>query len=120
LVIAWIYFLLKIAKQKYNLQEIVDLGFISEVEEFGESGGKQDHFASSFGGLFYMHPDPKFILRFFPRCQKEFMKSLILIDSEQKKTTVEDLQRIKEKTLKSFEEVRNKIKNFNQYTMMFL
>jgi galactokinase len=115
-VTAWGFFLSKIAGMNFNVNEIAELGFQSEVREFSESGGMMDHFSSAVGGIFYMQQSPSLVLRKYPKCEKNFAHSFILIDSEQKKSTVEDLHRIKKMTFKSYSEMSKILKNFDKYT----
>ena len=53
LVIAWTKFLLEAAREKTlnDPETIAELGFLAEVAEFKEPGGKMDHYASSLGGI---------------------------------------------------------------------
>ena len=53
LVVAWIKFLLETVKDERARMpdEIAELGFLAEVAEFREPGGKMDHYTSSLGGV---------------------------------------------------------------------
>ena len=53
LVVAWIKFLLETAgdERANDADEIAELSFLAEMAEFGEPGGKMDHFSSALGGV---------------------------------------------------------------------
>ncbi|MHA1820894.1 MAG: mevalonate kinase family protein [Promethearchaeota archaeon] len=119
LVIAWLKYLLNYYGLKKNNREIAELGFRSEVLEFNEAGGMMDHFTSALGGLIYIEPAPKFKAISLYNYEKFFENSLILVNSQQKKNTVDDLKRVKMRALKSFEIIAKYYKDFDKYTTPF-
>jgi galactokinase len=58
--VAWAGFLLeasentRIADYRNNLSAIAELAYMTEVEEFNESGGRMDQYTSALGGIVYL------------------------------------------------------------------
>ncbi|MHA1729580.1 MAG: GHMP family kinase ATP-binding protein [Promethearchaeota archaeon] len=114
MVIAWLIFLSKIAKKNLSPEEIARLGYETEVLEFNEAGGMMDHFSSALGGVIFMETAP--IKYYSFRGYKEnFGKSFILIDSEQRKSTVKDLYTVKNRSLGSFKQIKKIYNSFDKY-----
>lgn len=111
MVIAWIKFLLEAAKDKRacSPEDIAELGFLSEVAEFREPGGKMDHYATSLGGVVNVYPGENFSVRQFDQPLKEF----VLADSLIRKNTTGTLSHIKNNVLDGIKKVREKLKDFN-------
>ena len=111
LVVAWIKFLLETAmdSRAKMAYEIAELGFLSEVAEFREPGGKMDHFSSSLGGVLSIHFGSKLKVRKLKNPLREF----VLADSLQKKDTTGMLGHIKKHVLDGVAGVRKKIKGFS-------
>ncbi len=94
--VAWAGFLLgsrfspeKISDMK---KQIAEVAYTAEVEEFGESGGRQDQYASAFGGVNYF--------TFFNDITVEnldpHLGGFVLGDSKQEKNTQKTLWRIRD------------------------
>lgn len=113
LVIAWLYFLNLISNNPLNNYELALEGYNTEVNEFGEAGGKMDFFSSVFGNILYLGSN-----RAEPAVKKyKFqLDGFILGDSLQKKDTVEDIKKIKSTTIEGFEILKEKMPEFNRYT----
>lgn len=111
LVVAWIRFLLEAAQDfRASIPEkIAELGFLAEVAEFKEPGGKMDHYASSLGGIIAIHFEKDMKIRKLTNPLKEF----VLADSLQKKDTTGMLGYIKENVLRGVSSVKKKIKDFS-------
>lgn len=116
MIIAWLSLLSYLANKPVSPQEIATLGYQSEVAEFGEAGGMMDHFTSALGGLIYMQTAPEFKPKSISNYQKNFEQSFILIDSMEKKNTVDDLRRVKNNALESFTRISTIFPSFNKYT----
>ncbi len=111
LVIAWLKFLLETAKDKtLNLPEtIAELGFLTEVAEFHEPGGKMDHYASSLGGIVNVSFEEELkVVKL-----RNPLKRFVLADSLHKKDTTGMLGHIKRHVLEGAEIIRKKIKEFS-------
>jgi galactokinase len=111
LVVAWSKFILEAVGEKaFNSpEEIAELGFLAEVAEFHEPGGKMDHYASSLGGVVnVLFEDELKVKRL-----KNPLKSFVLADSLQKKDTTGMLGYIKSHVLDGMETVRKKIAGFD-------
>ena len=111
LVVAWIKFLLETAKDERAkmADEIAELGFLAEVAEFREPGGKMDHYASSLGGVISIDFGEKLKVRKLKNPLKEF----VLADSLQKKDTTGMLGYIKNHVLQGVADLRKKRKGFS-------
>ncbi|MBN2246588.1 MAG: hypothetical protein JW755_12160 [Candidatus Aminicenantes bacterium] len=111
MVIAWIKFLLEAAKDKKAKcpEDIAELGFLSEVAEFKEPGGKMDHYASSLGGVVNVYSGENFSVRQFDQPLKEF----VLADSLIRKNTTGTLSHIKNNVLAGINKVKRRLKDFN-------
>ena len=111
LVVAWIKFLLETAKDERAkmADEIAELGFLAEVAEFKEPGGKMDHYTSSLGGVVSIDFGEEFKVRKLKNPLKEF----VLADSLQKKDTTGMLGYIKNNVLQGVASLRKKREDFS-------
>lgn len=111
LVVAWIKFLLEAAgdNRAENPAEIAELGFLSEVAEFNEPGGKMDHFSSALGGVVSIDFGQKIKLKKLENPLQEF----VLADSLQKKDTTGTLGWIKSQVYEGVNSIRKKLEGFN-------
>jgi galactokinase len=111
LVVAWIKFLLETAEDERanTAGEIAELGFLAEVAEFGEPGGKMDHFSSALGGVVTIDFNEELKVRQLKNSLKEF----VLADSLQKKDTTGMLGYIKSHVLEGVASIQNRIDGFN-------
>lgn len=111
LVVAWIKFLLETAKDERAemADEIAELGFLAEVAEFKEPGGKMDHYTSSFGGVVSINFGEKLKVRKLNNPLKEF----VLADSLQKKDTTGMLGYVKNHVLQGVANLRKKRESFS-------
>ena len=93
LVVAWVRFLLENGEdaRAADPAAVAELAFDSEVAEFGEPGGKMDHYASAFGGIVSIHFGDK--MRF--EQLNNPLKTFVLADSMQRKNTTGTLGFIK-------------------------
>lgn len=95
--VAWIGFLLeaseytRIADYRNNLAGIAELAYITEVEEFSESGGRMDQYTSAIGGIVYLDFYKGMTVTPLPTVIKEF----VLGDSLQPKDTQKTLKRVR-------------------------
>lgn len=111
LVVAWAKFLLEAAGNRdlNNPEEIAELGFLTEVAEFHEPGGKMDHYASSLGGVVNV----SFEGDLEAKRLKNPLKQFVLADSQQKKDTTGMLGYIKSHVFEGVESIRNSHKEFS-------
>jgi galactokinase len=111
LVIAWIRFLLEAANDERAAlpDKIAELGFLAEVTEFEEPGGKMDHYSSSLGSITVIHFGKEIKVKKF----KNPLKGFVLADSLQKKDTKGILGFIKKHVLFGVSEIQKTIKSFN-------
>lgn len=54
MVVTWIAILLYLNNISVSPVELAELAFEAEVAEFGESGGKMDHYTAALGGMLYL------------------------------------------------------------------
>ncbi|HDP94415.1 MAG TPA: GHMP kinase [Candidatus Aminicenantes bacterium] len=93
LVVAWTGFLLAAAGRSAFLDDpmrVAELAYTAEVKEFGENGGRMDHYASACGGVIYLECEPRVNCESLPACMKEF----VLGDSGEPKDTLKTLARL--------------------------
>lgn len=112
-VIAWLSFLNLISGEKISKKELADIGYKTEVAEFGEAGGKMDFYTSIYGDIIYLKPIES-ISEVIEIPMK--LDGFVLGDSKEKKDTVEDLRRVKtlsKKAFKSLKEIMPKFKEFH-------
>lgn len=111
LVVAWLKFLLETSENFADIppEEIAELGFLAEVAEFKEPGGKMDHYSSSLGGVVSIHFGEMMKVTRLKNPLKEF----VLADSLQKKDTTGMLGYIKTHVLQGVDHVRKSIKDFS-------
>ena len=116
LVVAWIKFLLEAQREYKHLapEKIAEWGFLAEVAEFKEPGGKMDHYSSSLGGVLSIHFDEN--LRF--KKLKNPLKEFVLADSLQKKDTTGMLGHIKSHVLRGVASVNKNRRDFNLKTLL--
>ncbi|MCJ7680354.1 MAG: hypothetical protein MUP70_06505 [Candidatus Aminicenantes bacterium] len=114
LVVAWVKFLLEAGgdARAADAAAVAELAFDSEVAEFGEPGGKMDHYASAVGGIVAIHFGKKMRLE---RLNNP-LKTFVLADSMQRKNTTGTLAFIKGNVLSGIEGVRRRIPDFSVYT----
>jgi galactokinase len=109
LVIAWITFLAYIFEVHLKPEQVAELGYQAEVDEFKESGGMMDHFTAAVGGLLYIQTTRPYV------CEKlsRPLTGFVLGDSLQRKDTVSDLTNIREQVQIGMARLRNLYKDFN-------
>ncbi len=112
LVVAWNKFLLEAVENRAlnNPEEIAELGFLTEVAEFHEPGGKMDHYASAMGGIVNVTFEKELRVNRL----KNPLKTFVLADSLQKKDTTGMLGYIKGHVLDGVEAIR---KNFEEFSL---
>lgn len=111
LVVAWIKFLLEASGPGplNTPEEIAELGFLAEVAEFQEPGGKMDHYASALGGIVAVSFDDGLHVERLPNPLKTF----VLADSLQKKDTTGMLAYIKTHVLEGVRKIQKTHPEFN-------
>jgi len=111
LVIAWNRFLLQAGgdPRAESPGEIAELGFLAEVAEFREPGGKMDHYTAAFGGIIWLvFDDPLKVTRLDP-----FLKEFVLGNSLENKDTTGTLGSVKDRVLLGLGEIRKAFPAFN-------
>jgi galactokinase len=112
LVVAWNKFLLEAVENQTmnNPEDIAELGFLTEVAEFLEPGGKMDHYASAVGGIVNVTFENELKVNRL----KNPLKTFVLADSLQKKDTTGMLGYIKGHVLDGVESIR---RNFEEFSL---
>ncbi len=111
LVVAWDRFLLEAGGDPRAARpgELAELGFLTEVAEFREPGGKMDHYAAAFGGVIRLAFDgPLKVVRLDPP-PGEF----VLGDSLEKKDTTGTLGSVKDRVLDGVARLRRRFPDFS-------
>jgi len=111
LVVAWNKFLLEAAGDRRAAipEEIAELGYLTEVAEFKEPGGKMDHYTSALGGVVWIQFDqPMRLTRL-----RNPLRTFVLANSLEKKDTTGTLGFIKSHVLEGVARVREKVPGFH-------
>ncbi len=109
LVTCWLLFLSRVGGLSLTPNQLAELGFLTEVKEFGEAGGMMDHFASSFGNLLFLETAPEFR----PHPLKAQLGGFVLANSGPKRCTVDDLRFVKTSSLQAFGEIKQVFPTFD-------
>jgi len=111
LVVAWNKFLLEAAGDRRAgiPEEIAELGYLTEVAEFKEPGGKMDHYTSALGGAVWIQFDEPMKLTKL----ENPLQTFVLANSLEKKDTTGMLCFIKSHVLEGAARVREKIPGFS-------
>ena len=119
LVVAWIGFLLQsaghIKRFLKNPASIGELAYLAEVEEFNESGGRMDQYASAIGGIVYINFHNGMKVTKLP----VFMKEFVLGDSQQPKNTQKTLKRIRNGYERGFLELSKYLKFKDKFLLSY-
>ena len=90
---------------------VAELAFEAEVKEFGESGGKMDHYASAYGGIIHLTTKPRIEVTRIPAA----INGLVIGDSrEKKRDTVGDLAEIRNLAETGYRKLAQHIEGFDQ------
>ena len=111
-VIAWLCFLNLISGGIFNKNQLAEMGYQTEVAEFGEAGGKMDFYTSIYGDIIYLKPAER-STKIFEIPMK--LDGFVLGDSKEKKNTVEDLRRVKILSKNAFEVLKEAMPNFEEF-----
>ncbi len=97
LVVAWSRFLLEMSDQRPKLspEQIGELAYRSEVEEFREAGGRMDQYTLAIGGTLFIRFTPDICVERLPAQLGTF----VLGDSGEPKDTQAILSRVKDRVL---------------------
>ena len=116
MVVAWVKYFLEAAgdPRARSPETIAEWAFLSEVAEFGEPGGKMDHYASAVGGVVNIHFQPEMKVVRFPNHLDEF----VLADSMQRKNTTGTLGFIKSNVFSGLKKVQESIPEFTVRSSM--
>lgn len=110
MVVAWNKFLLEAAgdPRAHRPHDIAELGYMTEVAEFNEPGGKMDHYASALGGVVWIRFDEPMKLDRL----EHTLGTFVLANSLQKKDTTGTLGFIKSHVLEGAARVAKIIPGF--------
>ncbi len=103
LCVAWVRFLAELhgAPWRGDPVRVAELAFHAEVSEFGEPGGRMDHYASALGGVQFLDFAGE-----GPRRLRDQLDGFVLVDTRVKKDTLGMLKRIKHGELAALAAVR--------------
>lgn len=112
LTVAAIYAISEIAEETMTLHDIANTAYNAEVTEFGESGGKMDHYACTFGGIIHVNMETEKVTKL-----PADLDMFVIGDSgEKKKDTVGDLRYIRTTVEKEFKTLSKELGTFNRRT----
>jgi len=114
LVVAWVQFLIKAFGDEDLLssENIAQIAFESEVNEFNAPGGKMDQYSIGLGNIIYLETGDDFSYEVL----KTPLTGLIMADSGVPKETIGLLKRLKTNSWKAIEEVKKEYPNFTVET----
>ncbi len=112
LTVATTYAILQMVEKTMTLDDIAIAAYDAEVTEFGESGGKMDHYASTFGGIIHVNMETGRVTKL----PAELNMFVIGDSGEKKKDTVGDLRFIRTTVEKEFEAISRELETFNRRT----
>ncbi|MHA1943275.1 MAG: GHMP family kinase ATP-binding protein, partial [Candidatus Thorarchaeota archaeon] len=100
----------EMAGNKLSKEEVALTAYEAEVEEFGESGGTMDHYASAVGGIIHVDMKSKAVTKLPAE-----LDSIVIGDSgEKKEDTVGDLRYIRTTVESEYEAIKKNISTFDQ------
>ncbi len=100
----------RLAGLHLSTDDIARAAFQAEVAEFGESGGKQDHFTIAYGGIVHLDLGEDYLVTKLPAN----LSGLVIGDSrEQKEDTVGDLAYLRKTILGEYDKIRASIGGFD-------
>lgn len=111
LIVSWINLLTRLSDQSIILtsEEIAELAYKAEVEEFDEPGGMMDHYSTALGGVI--------ILKSFPEIKvcriKKELGAFILGNSGEPKDTKYILSKVKNEIISITQTLKNKYEDFS-------
>ncbi|MFX1481963.1 MAG: galactokinase family protein [Promethearchaeota archaeon] len=110
--IAAILAIVEMSEGRMTKEDVALTAYEAEVEEFGESGGTMDHFASAIGGVIHVDMETRKATRLPAE-----LNSIIIGDSgEKKKDTVGDLRYIRTTVENEYNALRQRIPSFSRRT----
>lgn len=111
MVVSWINLLAHVSDQDAELtpEQIADLAYRAEVEEFSEAGGMMDQYASAVGGVIYVESEPAMKVESLP-CR---LGAFVLGDSLEKKDTQAVLSRSKERVVDLVATAQREVRGFS-------
>ncbi|NHJ13059.1 MAG: GHMP kinase [Candidatus Thorarchaeota archaeon] len=108
---AAVFSIARMSNHKIRKDRLAEIAFLAEVAEFGESGGKMDHYASAYGGIIHL----AFEQRLRVTQLRARPKGFVIGDSlEKKQDTVGDLKFIRETVEAEYEELVRQISGFDR------
>jgi galactokinase len=111
LVVAWDRFLLEAGRDPRASSpiDLAELAYTTEVAEFGEPGGRMDHYAAAFGGVIRLEAGPPSRVTLLDVPLGDF----VLGDSLEKKDTTGTLRSVKDRVLDGLARVRRSRPGFS-------
>ena len=102
----------QLSGSKMKSENVALRAYDAEVEEFGESGGNMDHFASAVGGVIHVDMKDNSVSKLPAR-----LDSIVIGDSEEKKKdTVGDLRYIRTTVEREYDLIAQNIRTFDRRT----
>jgi galactokinase len=111
LIVTWINLLTRLSDQSITLspEEIAELAYKAEVEEFNEPGGKMDHYSTAIGNIIELESYPAIKIS---KIRKK-LGAFVLGNSGEPKDTKHVLSKIKNKMISITENLRLAYKDFS-------
>ena len=109
LLISWLNVLSQLADEPRNFSaaQLAELAYVAEVLEFGDPGGRMDHYATALGGVIYLESQPQIRVETFQANPNEDrLGTFVLGDSGEPKDTIGLLKHVKYGMLAAMEKMR--------------
>ncbi len=115
LLISWLNALSQLADEPrhFSAAELAELAYLAEVEEFGDPGGRMDHYATALGGVIYLETTPAIRVMQLPVATGTF----VLGDSGEPKDTIGLLKHVKYGMLAAMKKIAEFDPNFSLETL---
>ncbi len=115
IMVGWIHFLSQIADYPINWssKKIAELAYTAEVLEFSEPGGMMDQYSTAIGGLMYLESKPDISITNL----KPLAGTFVLGDSQEKKNTLDILERCNQKRKLLLHRIKQNDPFFNLHTI---
>ncbi|NID12541.1 mevalonate kinase family protein [Fibrivirga algicola] len=120
LLISWLNVLSQLADEprSFSAAQLAEMAYVAEVLEFGDPGGRMDHYATALGGVIYLESQPQIRIETFQTDPAEDrLGTFVLGDSGEPKDTIGLLKHVKYGMLAAMEKMRAVDASFSLETL---
>lgn len=115
LLISWLNVLSQLADEPrtFTPSQVAELAYVAEVLEFGDPGGRMDHYATALGGVIYLESLPAIRVETF----QPTLGTFVLGDSGEPKDTIGLLKHVKYGMLAAMDKMKTFDPSFSLETL---